>query len=225
MTTPVSRNPKRQRQKEGGQRRRQAELEALQRQRRNRLIVRFALVGGLILAVGLVLSLVGDDGDDTDVASTTTTTALDEGTTTSVPEETIDIPNLTCTTPAEPQTDLSTKPTITPPAEPAGDLTCLDHVVGDGEEVKDGDTVQVHYVGVLRADGTEFDASYGGEPATFGLDGVISGWTQGIPGMKVGGRRELIIPSVMAYGADGRPGIPPDADLVFIIDLLAVNPT
>lgn len=211
MTTPVSRNPKRQRQKEGSLRRREAELAALKRQRRNRLIIRFSLVGGLILAVALVLSLIGGGDDDDPVADTTTTTEAAD--------------TLTCEAPAEPQTDLATKPTITPPTELARDLTCLDHVVGDGEEVPKGATIKANYVGVLRSDGTQFDASWdnGGEPVQFSLTEVIPGWTQGIPGMKVGGRRELIIPAVMAYGADGRPPqIGPDEDLVFIIDVVEI---
>jgi len=221
MATPVSRNPKRQRKKEGHQRRREAELAALKKQRRNRTIIRFGLVGGLILAVALVLSFTGGDDEDTDTASSTTTSALESPSTTAAP---IDLPNLTCETPASPQTDLTAKPTVATPDAPATDLTCADHVVGTGAEVKDGDTVKVHYVGVGQISKNEFDASWGGDPATFALTDVIAGWTQGIPGMKVGGRRELVIPAVMAYGAEGRPGIEPDETLVFMIDLLEVNP-
>ena len=224
MTTPVSRNPKRQRKTEGHQARRAAELEALRRQKRNRMIIRFALVGGLILAIAAVLAFVGDDDED-DVASddTTDTTAADPSTTTT--PTTMPPDNLTCETPANPQTDLTTKPTITPPAEMATDIKCFDHVVGDGEEVPRGATVSAQYVGVLRSDGTQFDASWdnGGEPIPFSLDEVIPGWTQGIPGMHVGGRRELIIPAVMAYGAAGRaPSIGPDEDLVFIVDVVDI---
>lgn len=221
MATPVSRNPKRQRKKEGHQRRREAELAALKRQRRNRTLVRFGLVGGLILAVAIVLSLMGGDDDDTDTAATSTTTPTDSTSPTEAPADAVD---LTCTPPASPQTDLTSKPTVTPPDAPATDLTCADHVVGTGDEVQPGDTVKVHYVGVGQITETEFDASWGGDPATFALSDVIPGWTQGIPGMKVGGRRELVIPAVMAYGPNGRPGIEPDETLVFIIDLLEVNP-
>ena len=103
------------------------------------------------------------------------------------------------------------------------DLESADLVVGDGEEVPPGATVTVHYAGVLL-DGTEFDASFGGEPATFSLTGVIPGWTDGIPGMKVGGRRVLVIPPDLAYGAEGFPPvIPPDAPLVFVVDMIAVG--
>ena len=219
MTTPGPRNQKRQRKKEGHQRRRAAELEALRRQRRNRMIVRFALVAGLILAIAAVLAFVGGDDEDDDVASDDTTEDGSTTTTTAAPPE-----DLTCETPAAPQTDLATKPTITPPAEMARDLTCFDHVVGDGEVVPRGATIRAHYVGVLRKDGTQFDASWDrGEPSEFSLEMVIPGWTQGIPGMRVGGRRELVIPSVMAYGAEGRaPSIGPDEDLVFIVDVVDI---
>ena len=221
MTTPGPRNQKRQRKKEGHQRRRAAELEAIRRQKRNRTIVRFALVAGLILAVAAVLAFVGGGDEDDDVASDDTTedTTEDGSTTTTEPPD-----DLTCETPATPQTDLATKPTITPPAEMVRDLTCFDHVVGDGEVVPRGATIRAHYVGVLRKDGTQFDASWDrGEPSEFSLDMVIPGWTQGIPGMKVGGRRELVIPAVMAYGAEGRaPSIGPDEDLVFIVDVVEI---
>jgi len=227
MTTPVSRNPKRQRKKEGHQARRAAELEALRRQRRNRMIVRFALVAGLILAIAVVLSVVGggdDDGDDVASDDTTDTSAEDGSTTTSEPEA-IDIPNLTCEPATGENTDTSSAPTVTVPEAPARDLTCTDLVVGTGEEVPDGATVLAHYTGVSQSTGEQFDSSWeGGEPIEFSLTGVIAGWTQGIPGMKVGGRRELVIPGEMAYGAQGNPsaGIPPDDTLVFVVDIIDI---
>ena len=103
------------------------------------------------------------------------------------------------------------------------ELVTEDLIQGDGAEATPGATVTVHYHGVLL-DGTTFDASYGAAPATFPLDQVIPGWTEGIPGMKVGGRRLLVIPSELAYGAQGAGSvIPPDADLVFVVDLLEVG--
>jgi len=96
---------------------------------------------------------------------------------------------------------------------------------GSGEEAKVGDTVTVHYRGTLK-DGTEFDTSYGREPFTFtlGEGRVIAGWEQGIPGMKVGEKRKLEIPSALAYGPQGRPPvIPPNAGLIFEVELLAVQ--
>ncbi len=95
---------------------------------------------------------------------------------------------------------------------------------GDGEEVPAGAGVSVYYEGALL-DGTVFDGNFGDpEPITFSLAGVIPGWTEGIPGMRVGGRRLLVIPSEMAYGSAGSGGlIPPDAPLVFVVDLVGIG--
>lgn len=105
-------------------------------------------------------------------------------------------------------------------------LEVIDTVIGDGQEVVDGDTITAHYTGALCADGTIFESShdYAGNPATFGLDQVIEGWTKGVPGMKVGGTRRLVIPAEMAYGQRRTSAaIPPNSDLVFDIELIAVK--
>jgi peptidylprolyl isomerase len=120
---------------------------------------------------------------------------------------------------------LSTEPKVTPPSGPAPTkLVIKDLITGTGPEAKAGQSVTVNYVGVLFKGGKEFDASWKrSEPFTFtlGRGQVIPGWDQGVPGMKVGGRRELIIPAALAYGAKGSPPtIPPNAPLVFVIDLL-----
>lgn len=118
---------------------------------------------------------------------------------------------------------LSKEPKVTPPSGPAPTkLVIKDLITGTGAEAKAGAKVTVNYVGVLYKGGSIFDASWlRKEPTTFGLSEVIAGWTKGIPGMKVGGRRELIIPSELAYGAKGSPPkIPPNAPLIFVIDLL-----
>ena len=98
---------------------------------------------------------------------------------------------------------------------------------GSGQAAKAGDQVTVQYVGVNYKSGKEFDASWDrGEPFTFtlGVHEVISGWDIGIEGMKVGGRRELIIPPNHAYGSTGSPpAIPPNETLVFVVDLEAIN--
>jgi peptidylprolyl isomerase len=113
------------------------------------------------------------------------------------------------------------KPEVEVPDPMPTELYTEDLVVGDGSEVPAGATVMVEYVGVLP-DGTEFDSSWNTPAgATFSLDQVIPGWTQGIPGMKVGGRRLLVVPGDLAYGAQGKPPtIGPDQDLVFIVDMV-----
>ncbi len=104
-------------------------------------------------------------------------------------------------------------------------LVIEDVIVGEGVEVKEGDTVSVHYVGTLQ-DGYEFDNSNKrGEPFSFtvGEGRVIKGWEEGLVGMKVGGQRILVIPPEKAYGANGIGPIPGNATLVFSIELLAIN--
>ena len=122
---------------------------------------------------------------------------------------------------------LSTEPKVTPPGGAAPTkLVVKDLIKGTGPEAKAGQSVTVNYVGVLFNGGKEFDASWKrSEPFTFtlGQGQVIPGWDKGVAGMKVGGRRELIIPAELAYGKRGSPPtIPPNAPLVFVVDLLGV---
>lgn len=130
-------------------------------------------------------------------------------------------------TPTTPTTGpLSKEPKVVPPKGPAPKVLVIkDLIKGTGATVTPSSTVTVNYVGVLYHGGKVFDASWNrGTPTTFPLSGVIPGWTQGLPGMKVGGRRELIIPAKLAYGAQGSPPtIPPNAPLVFVIDMLGVQ--
>jgi FKBP-type peptidyl-prolyl cis-trans isomerase len=104
-------------------------------------------------------------------------------------------------------------------------MNIQDIVVGQGAEAKKGDTLRMHYRGKLE-DGTEFDSSYNrGEPfeVPIGAGFVIRGWDEGIPGMKVGGKRVLTIPADMAYGERGVPGvIPPNATLIFEVELVEI---
>jgi peptidylprolyl isomerase len=125
---------------------------------------------------------------------------------------------------------LSKKPVVTvPKTPPPTTLVKKDLIVGTGATAAAGKTVTVNYVGVLYKNGKEFDSSWkNGQPASFqlttGPNGVIPGWVQGIPGMKVGGRRELIVPPSLGYGAKGSPPtIPPNSTLVFVVDLLSVS--
>lgn len=106
------------------------------------------------------------------------------------------------------------------------DLIVTDLTVGTGDEAKAGDTVKVHYKGTIAQTGVKFDSSYDyGEPATVSLVQVIQGWQEGIPGMKVGGKRRLVIPAAKAYGdQEVSSSIPANSDLVFEVELLAVNP-
>lgn len=105
------------------------------------------------------------------------------------------------------------------------ELEVIDVVIGDGAEVPVGATITAHYTGALCADGTIFQSSHDfGDPATFGLNQVIEGWTKGVPGMKIGGTRRLVIPAAMAYGsARAAANIPPNSDLVFDIELVAIR--
>lgn len=122
-----------------------------------------------------------------------------------------------------------TKPDVTlPDGDPSGKaLASEDLIVGDGDEAVSGKNVEMHYVGVSWNTGNQFDASWDrGDTFSFrlGAGQVIPGWEQGVPGMKVGGRRKLVIPPALAYGAAGAGGvIGPNEHLVFVIDLLSVT--
>jgi peptidylprolyl isomerase len=121
-----------------------------------------------------------------------------------------------------------TKPTVTVPSSPPPKQLKIEEIEkGSGATAKAGDEVTVQYVGVGYDSEEEFDSSWSrNEPFTFNLGAgeVIKGWDQGVEGMKVGGRRELLIPGNLAYGPEGRPPtIGPNETLIFVIDLLAVN--
>lgn len=112
------------------------------------------------------------------------------------------------------------------PVSTVDSLQKIDLVTGTGEEVKPGATVTAHYTGAVAATGIIFQSSHdSGQPIPFGLNQVIKGWTDGVPGMKVGGTRRLIIPADQAYGANppAGSGIPANAPLVFDIELTAVQ--
>jgi peptidylprolyl isomerase len=122
---------------------------------------------------------------------------------------------------------LSKEPKVTPPPGPTPTkLVVKDLIVGDGPEARAGKTVTVNYVGILFHGGETFNTSWRRkEPFSFTLGSgqVMPGWDLGLVGMRVGGRRELVIPAQLAYGASGSlPAIPPNAPLVFVVDLLGV---
>jgi peptidylprolyl isomerase len=104
------------------------------------------------------------------------------------------------------------------------ELVSIDIEVGGGEEAKAGDKVDVHYLGVDFESGEEFDSSWSrGQSVDFPLRSLIAGWQEGIPGMKVGGRRQLIVPPALAYGPAGSGHQLSGRTLIFVIDLLGVS--
>jgi FKBP-type peptidyl-prolyl cis-trans isomerase len=144
-------------------------------------------------------------------------------------------------TPATPTTPAS-QPQTAPPAQPLTapgvsvpdgpvvqkteieGILIEDLKIGDGYEVKPGGAVVANYHGWLKDGGKVFDSTYDpsfkhAEPTGFSLTGVIDGWKKGVPGMKINGIRRLTIPSALAYGARGNPSVPPNSDLVFVIEL------
>ena len=123
---------------------------------------------------------------------------------------------------------MTDKPEIDfPEGPPPGDLEITDLAVGEGAEATAGSTAVVHYVGVAYSSGEEFDASWNrGEPFAFplGAGRVIAGWDQGVVGMKVGGRRRLVIPPELGYGDRGAgSAIAPGETLIFVVDLIDVH--
>lgn len=117
------------------------------------------------------------------------------------------------------------KPELEPMMDPAPDtLVITDLIEGEGDEAVAGGMVEVHYLGVDYETGEEFDSSWSrGESIRFPLTSLIAGWKEGIPGMKVGGRRQLICPPHMAYGPAGGGHRLSGRTLVFVIDLLGVG--
>lgn len=156
----------------------------------------------LLVVVALVLGACGGDEEAKSGGAPTTTKSGEEPTT--------------------------TKPVVeVPEGPPPTELQVKDLKVGTGAEAEAGQQVEVHYVGVAYSDKKQFDASWDrGEPFTFplGAGRVIKGWDQGVAGMKVGGRRQLVIPPALAYGPEGRPPvIGPNETLVFVVDLVSVG--
>ena len=111
------------------------------------------------------------------------------------------------------------KPEGTAPAE----LTTKDVIVGTGAEVLPTSTLTVHYTLMAWSTGKIIESSWGGEPATFPLAGVVEGWQKGLPGAQVGGRRLLILPPSMGYGAAGSGPIGPNETLIFVVDVISVS--
>jgi peptidylprolyl isomerase len=177
-----------------------------------------------ILIALAALALAGC-GSSSSKKSTSTASTAAAPATTSTPAATTSTP---ATTTAAPKGALNHKPKVTPPKGPApAKLVIKDLIKGTGQAAKARDNLTVQYVGVLYNGGKQFDASWDRhQPFQFplGQGMVIPGWDQGLKGMRIGGRRELIIPSNLAYGPQGAPpSIPPNAPLIFVIDLKAIG--
>ena len=115
-------------------------------------------------------------------------------------------------------------PTISAPTgNPPADLVTEDVIVGSGKAAVSDSTLTVHYTLMAWSTGKVVESSWAGEPATFGLNQVITGWQQGIPGMKEGGRRLLVIPPSLGYGEAGGGPIGPNETLIFVVDLIKVS--
>jgi peptidylprolyl isomerase len=174
----------------------------------------------LTLVLGLGLAACSDDqkvstSDDATNQPAASTTQLVEATTTLDPkaQQMLD------------EINQRGKPTVTVPPAPATELKVTDLVVGTGAAAQPTSNVLVHYVGVGQATGKQFDSSWDrGEPISFPLNQVIPGWSQGMVGMKEGGRRELVVPGALAYGANPPTAdIQPNETLVFVVDLISVQ--
>ncbi len=111
------------------------------------------------------------------------------------------------------------------PVDHVDELQIIDIETGTGQEVRPGATITAHYTGALCKNGIIFQSSHDfGKPISFGLNQVIKGWGDGVPGMKVGGWRRLVIPAHLAYGdASPAPNIPSNSDLVFDIELISIQ--
>ena len=185
---------------------------------------RWAARGATLALVLLVAACGGsDDGDQNVVGDVTKDTALP---TQSVPTTLASVAGEECKE-ATDVPEFEGKPVVQMPAgQTIDELASIDITVGDGAEAELGKEITVNYVGIACSTGKEFDTSWveGGQPATFTLTegSLIEGWIEGLPGMKVGGRRMLLIPSDLAYGPEGNQGIAPDEALVFVIDLIEV---
>jgi len=182
-----------------------------------------------LTATALTLAACGGSSQESDADKFASTAEQQAKTQTTVADTTATAPTATKVSPSSGESDIGTKPKI-PKASGAAptSLKVEDLIEGKGAAAKAGDKLSVRYVGELYKNGKEFDSSWkrGKAPFQFtlGQQQVISGWDQGLLGMKVGGRRRLTIPPDLAYGAQGQPPtIPPNSPLVFDVDLTKIG--
>jgi peptidylprolyl isomerase len=214
---------KRQRQKEGRQARIAAAQEAQRRSDRRRRYITFIIIAVVILGGFALLNALTNKHKSSKVeaSGTTTTSVADTATSTTLAS----VKGKNCV--AMKDTPPKGAPTVqVQTGPPPTKLVVKDLKEGTGAVVKATDTVKVNYIGVACSTGAIFDSSWSrGEPATFPLNEVIPGWTQGLTGMRVGGQRLLGIPSALGYGAQGAaPKIAPDESLWFVVDMLSATP-
>lgn len=187
------------------------------------------LIGLIFLAstIGVVVYSIIDNNNKQKQIEAITNATEDQ---TNPNKEQQNVEPITCTTDpslsytANPPMKDKPLPNFTP-TDKISELACITIVPGSGDAtVKSSDTVTVNYTGALAKNGNVFESSLdSGQPATFPLSGVISGWTQGLPGMKVGETRRLLIPSALGYGASGSGTIPANSDLVFDVTLIKIG--
>jgi len=178
------------------------------------------------VAIALAASGCGDDESNSSNQATVQT-QTEAVPTTPTTEQAAEAPKARKVKPSAGEADPDRKPKVPKgTGDPPTELVVQDLIVGKGKRAQAGDMVTVQYVGVLFSNGKQFDASWQGSRPGPGFDfplgagQVIPGWDQGVAGMREGGRRKLIIPPELAYGAQGfPPDIPPDAALIFDIDL------
>ena len=180
-----------------------------------------------IAALALIAPGCGDDDSGSTTDQATVQTQTEPAPTEPAPEPSSDAPKARKVKPTAGEADIDSKPKVPKGSgDPPTELEVQDLIVGKGKRAQAGDMVTVQYVGVLFENGKQFDASWQGSKPGPGFDfplgagQVIPGWDQGVVGMREGGRRKLIIPPDLAYGAQGfPPDIPPNAALIFDIDL------
>lgn len=217
---------KRERKKAGHRARLNAERAAQARyERRRRLTITIAVPLAVLLVIGLVAVLSKGSGTATDSASSSTSaTSSTVSTSTTVAAKPASAAGKPCVALSEPAPDNA--PTVDIPlGPPPTTLQITDIRTGTGPAVTASDSVTVDYIGVACSTGAIFDSSYvRGQPATFGLNQVIPGWTEGLQGMQAGGVRELVIPPDKGYGSTGQGvKIAPDETLIFVVELRSIS--